>query len=515
MYRMRFNATIAACVSSMLAAATLLAQIAEPSPPQQNHADSLGVAELQRNRTVPNDSRLDPRNFGATGNGIADDWPAFQQAIDAAATLPDGGTVVIPSPPTEGSWRISQALRMRSRVTVRVLDPATRIRCTGDPGDGIDASGGRANPLAGWPTYGCVLFGSYTPANIMQLSAADVMAPVAGSNSVTLASSVNGNDYRRGDIVVIASKSNFRIGKGPAAYFVPEWLQLDVVEDTDARTGRIRLREPIKRSLPAAEIRKLTNNGLSVLVEGVDTMVPMWATYGAALLGGTWEVPRGSTHPFAAAGGAYGCQIAPDTVIAYTGVGYGNLLARCKISARHETISGTPLELAYGSHDNIISLGEVNIEQPPPGVHPAPWVLGFDEGAHDNTLAVANIRLDNFSGDILRIDRAAGNRVRVAAIQGGGIPGFVVRVTSSNYAGTPPETTGNKIEIGTSELASQNGYVTIQGRSSNDNHVTAGKFVGAIAHIPPLPFSVIDAGPNNTIPLASSSGHSKRQDVLR
>ena len=504
---MRPNATIAACVSGVLAGATFLAHVAEPSPPQQNHTDSLGVAELRSNRAGPNDSGLDPRNFGATGDGTADDWPAFQQAIDAAATLPNGGTVIIPSPPTGGSWRISQALRLRSRVTVRVVDPATRIRCTGDPGT-IDASGGMANALAGWPTYGCVLFGSYTPANIMQLSAADVMAPVAGSNSVTLASVANGDDYRSGDIVVIASKPNFRIGKGPAAYFVPEWLQLDVVEDADAQTGTIWLREPIKRSLHAAEIRKLTNNGLSVLVEGVDTKVPMWATYGAALLGGTWEVPRGSTHPFAAAGGAFGCQIAPDTVIAYTGVGYGNLVTACKISARHETICGTPFELAYGSHNNIINLGEINMEQSPPGAHPAPWVLGFDEGAHDNTLAVASVRLGNFSGDILRIDRAAGNRVRVATVQGGGITGFVVRVTSSNYAGTPPETAGNTIEIGTSELASQNGYATIQGKSTKDNHVIGRQFLGEIAHIPQLPFSVIDAGPNNTVPAASSSGYS-------
>jgi hypothetical protein len=178
---MRPNAPTAACVSGMLAGVTFLGQVAEPSPHERNHPNSLGIAELQRNHSAPNASGLDPRNFGATGDGIADDWWAFQQAIDAAATLPNGGTVVIPSPPTGGSWRISQALRLRSRVTVRVLSPATRIRCTGDPGQGTEPTGGKANALAGWPTYGCALFGSYTPANIMQLSAAELMAPVAGS----------------------------------------------------------------------------------------------------------------------------------------------------------------------------------------------------------------------------------------------------------------------------------------------------------------------------------------------
>jgi hypothetical protein len=148
----------------------------------------------------------------------------------------------------------------------------------------------------------------------------------------------------------------------------------------------------------------------------------------------------------------------------------------------------------------MLNLGEVSMEQPPPGVHPAPWLLGFNEGAHDNALTVANIRLGNFMGDVLRIDRATGNRIRIAVIQGGGISGFVVRISSSNYAGIPPETTGNTIEMGKSELTSQNGYVTIQGRASRDNHVIAGQFSGELAHISRLPFSLIDVGPNNTIP---------------
>jgi hypothetical protein len=48
-------------------------------------------------------------------------------------------------------------------------------------------------------------------------------------------------------------------------------------------------------------------------------------------------------------------------VNAYTGVGYGNLLARCNLSVENETIRGVPLELAFGSQDNTVTLNQVTV----------------------------------------------------------------------------------------------------------------------------------------------------------
>jgi hypothetical protein len=75
---------------------------------------------------------LTPQQFGAKGDGSSDDWWGFQQAIDAAARRPEGGTVLVSDSPAGPNWRISQALRMRSRVTLRVPGNSTHIRCTGD-----------------------------------------------------------------------------------------------------------------------------------------------------------------------------------------------------------------------------------------------------------------------------------------------------------------------------------------------------------------------------------------------
>lgn len=55
-------------------------------------------------------ARLDARAFGAVGDGVADDAPAIQRALDAAADA-GGGCVVLP--PSEGAYLIRSTLRVR------------------------------------------------------------------------------------------------------------------------------------------------------------------------------------------------------------------------------------------------------------------------------------------------------------------------------------------------------------------------------------------------------------------
>lgn len=65
-------------------------------------------------------------DFGAKGDGVNDDAPAIQAAINAAQA--DGGAVIIPG----GSFRISRALKVTSRVTIQ------GIGCQGDMGNYIN-----------------------------------------------------------------------------------------------------------------------------------------------------------------------------------------------------------------------------------------------------------------------------------------------------------------------------------------------------------------------------------------
>ena len=52
-------------------------------------------------------------DFGAVGNGVTDDYAAFQAAIDALPV--SGGTIIIPAT-TSNSWVISQTLNVRKKV---------------------------------------------------------------------------------------------------------------------------------------------------------------------------------------------------------------------------------------------------------------------------------------------------------------------------------------------------------------------------------------------------------------
>jgi polygalacturonase len=71
-------------------------------------------------RTTPDTGvRIDPREFGAKGDGTTKDTAAFQQALDRCAVLGGGEVVVSP-----GTYLIG-AIRIGSRTTLRVEEGAT------------------------------------------------------------------------------------------------------------------------------------------------------------------------------------------------------------------------------------------------------------------------------------------------------------------------------------------------------------------------------------------------------
>ena len=53
------------------------------------------------------------KDFGAVGDGVTDDYQAFQDAIDALPV--SGGTITIPAT-TSNQWKISQTLNVRKKV---------------------------------------------------------------------------------------------------------------------------------------------------------------------------------------------------------------------------------------------------------------------------------------------------------------------------------------------------------------------------------------------------------------
>ncbi|HEX6352006.1 glycosyl hydrolase family 28 protein [Actinophytocola sp.] len=71
---------------------------------------------------VANAATFNVRDFGATGNGSANDTPAIQRAIDAASAA-GGGTVLFPS----GTYQSRNTIHLRSDITMQ-LDAGATIR---------------------------------------------------------------------------------------------------------------------------------------------------------------------------------------------------------------------------------------------------------------------------------------------------------------------------------------------------------------------------------------------------
>lgn len=70
---------------------------------------------------------LSVADFGAVGDGEADDQPAIQRAI-AAAAASGGGTVLFPR---VGPWRVARPIELDKGVILRGVTPETTIRKTG------------------------------------------------------------------------------------------------------------------------------------------------------------------------------------------------------------------------------------------------------------------------------------------------------------------------------------------------------------------------------------------------
>lgn len=415
---------------------------------------------------------LSPTDYGAKGNGTEDDWPAFQKAIDVASLQEGGATVLVPKPAHADYWLLSQPLRMRSNVIVRVANPTTRLKCLGQRASKPGVSIGGAFATAPWAMNGCVLFGAYTAHNVERAPAVPIRPPEVGAENLSFVDTKSARGFTAGDIILIASDSQFRIGKDAAAYWVPQRLELDVVAESDPTNGSIRLTKPVHNQYSAAYVRRLTNTGQTMLAGG-DTGVALWATAHASLIGGSWEAADPQKQPFSAGGGAVDCRVEPFSVKAFTGPGYGNLYAGCTISANEEEISRTVLELAFGSYDNVVRVTESHVLMP--SVAPAQgWLVGIDEGANHNTISIDRINFGS-AFDIVSINRGFSNTVSIGSVNGGNVSGFAVRMNSGAYVGDSPRTRGNTVKIKDLEVANVRTYTAADKETVAENIVEIGR----------------------------------------
>jgi len=428
---------------------------------------------------------FDVVRFGAVGDGAHDDWWAFQQAVNAAAAQPDGGEVIVPEAQPGKSWRISQAIRLYSGVTIRITHPRTRILCSGDF-QGDDPTGAKGH--SSWGLAGCVLLGAMSTAALNSLPTLAVIPGRKGDQTVTLSDSADQSQLAVGDLVTLENEEFYWISPKPGSSFRPTELQLQRIEGF-LSPGIIKLRYPLDFS-GLTVLRRMTNLARTlswpnfIVGGGIDSGIPLFASFRSGIIGGVWETRR-PTGALVPTGGALECKINPHEVIAGFGVGYGNLFSRCQMSADHEVIAVTPVELAFHSDRNDLRLGTVIAANLPKGIPTLRWFVAINESSRHNQVTVDRLVLadsapdtdhpaNRFGTDVVHIVNGHCNNISVGEIEGTAVEGAVAHIASPAFLGTRDTATSNTVKIGRSALAGQRRFVLIDGAGTAGNYVTIG-----------------------------------------
>ena len=433
-------------------------------------------------------------DLGVLADGVADDWALIQAAIDAGS-LAGGRTILVP--PVVKTMRVSQALRLRSNVTLLVPNPNTTIRCTGDAG----------GALGQWPVAACVSFGAYEANVIPQLlTPYPISAVAAGDGTITFTGSGAAADFAVNDVVTVETVANFAVDSG--TYRAPDWRQINRVTAINTGANTVSLAYPVQAAVASAQMFKLTNGagkaGWPTLPNtlGADTGIPLWASYNSGVVGGTWvgmSTNGAYIYPFATGSGALDCRAQPAVVVGLVGVGYGNLYGRCTFSADRETLYGEAMELSAGSHNNTVNVGDISFAGTAAGAR----YVGVNEGSRGNSIHIGTLHVGaSNGGDVIQIGNASGNKVRIDAIDGRTITGSVVSITSGVASGTDPGAKDNTVSVGASNIGSQLRYTNISGPSlstiTTGNMIKDSRFHGT-AIVSTASHNLSQIGPGNTL----------------
>lgn len=343
----------------------------------------------------------DPQwNGGAKGDGVTDDWAAFQQAEGITPT--SGGyctytqptLVVVPSMTAAGvaSYNLSQAIRLCPHVHLQVQSDSTKIYCSNSNSSGfVDYTG--ATGTSTWPFTGCILAGYLIGGSTFPTYAISGAATV-GQTSFVLTTAANAGVLLQGDIVDVETTSTFNVSGG-----VPTAMRMAWVVSANASTGVVVLDRAVDFANSSVQLRKLTNlagtgdwptiiNTLSV-----NSNIPQPVVGDCGVYGGQWIANGASPwgQAFNDGGGMLDCRIDVDYVQAANGVGWGNAEQDSYFHARRESILRVPLELAYSSSGTTVALDEVDMTPPGSTTVNSNGLLAIDEGSHDNNVRIGHV----------------------------------------------------------------------------------------------------------------------------